>query len=148
MSRNVDQRLPLKPSAYTDMKIRYSGRGRGKRFLPLLSDEDRALVEDRPRTRGECKSEPRPCVRITCRYNLWLNVSRRGTVKFNHPDLEPDEMPAGWSCALDVADRGTNSLLAVGRALNIVRERVRQIEKKALKRLEMSAEYLKAENLR
>ena len=42
----------------------------------------------------------------------------------------------GESCALDVADRGGTTLEDVGAIMNLTRERIRQVEVKALARLE------------
>jgi len=145
MSRAIDLRPPGKQKSFTDGTIKHSRRGKGKRFLPLLSDEDRALVESRPRTRGECEDGPRPCPFVGCRYNAWLDVSRGGAVKFNHPDIAPEDMPAAWSCTLDVADRGPHTLVTVGRFMNLVRERIRQIEFRALKKLGVLAKELRKE---
>lgn len=61
----------------------------------------------RPRTRGDCSSVPRPCPFVSCKWNLYLDVSRFcGNIKLNFPDIEPDEVAPGCSCALDVADGG------------------------------------------
>jgi Sigma-70, region 4 len=49
----------------------------------------------------------------------------------NFPGVEPDEVPADSSCALDVADRGI-TLEEIGGILHVSREAVRQIEKRAL----------------
>jgi hypothetical protein len=78
----------------------------------------------------------RPCPYVGCRYNLFLDVNpRNGTIKFNFPGLEPDEMVT--SCVLDVADEGGTTLEVVGSCFNVTRERIRQIEVKALARLEV-----------
>jgi len=84
-----------------------------------------------PATRGECALVARPCPHIFCRWNLYLDVihSREGAgLKINFPDIEPAEMHPRRSCVLDIADRGPASLELVGAAMNLVRERVRQIE--------------------
>lgn len=72
----------------------------------------------------------RPCVRVSCRYNLYLDVSpATGSLKLNFPDLEPGDME--HSCTLDVADEGGATLEQVAQTMNMVRERVRQIEEEA-----------------
>lgn len=90
---------------------------------------------DRPRTRADCAEVPRPCPFVSCRYSLYLDVNRAGGLKVNFPDLEPDQMPAEWSCALDVADRGGATLDRTAAALNITREGIRLIEVAALDEL-------------
>ncbi len=86
----------------------------------------------RPKTRGECVDGPRPCPFASCRHNLYLDVSAKGTsLKINFPDLEIWEVEE--SCVLDIADRGEATLKVVGAAMNITRERVRQIENVAKK---------------
>ncbi len=88
----------------------------------------------RPQTRAECREGPRPCPFVSCRYHLYLDVSRRtGSIKLNFPDLEVWEMPV--SCALDVAEDGGATLEDVGAIMNVTRERIRQLEVTALERL-------------
>lgn len=85
-----------------------------------------------PRTRAECPTE-RPCPHVGCRHHLFLEVNKTGSVRFNHPDLEVWDLQE--SCALDVAERGGETMEAVGEVLGVTRERVRQIEIAALARL-------------
>jgi len=85
------------------------------------------------KTRGNCAAIPRPCPFATCKYNLLLEVTRTGKIKFLGQAREPDEMPADESCVLDLADNGGHTLETVGRVLGVTRERVRQIEGKGLK---------------
>lgn len=88
----------------------------------------------RPETRADCDLVPRPCPFVACRYHLYLDVSpATGAIKLNFPDLEPDELRE--TCVLDVADAGGESLEHVGELANLTRERIRQIEQKALVRL-------------
>lgn len=109
--------------------------------LELLELEDPIGDIARPRTRGDCAAVVRPCPFISCKHHLYLDVSpRTGAIKLNFPDIDPDEMPAARSCALDVADetrmRGEERTLEeVGVAMNVTRERVRQLETSAIARL-------------
>jgi hypothetical protein len=89
----------------------------------------------KPRFRGECVDGPRPCPYVSCQHHLYLDVSARtGAIKLNFPDLEVWEM--NETCALDVADRGGTTLEDVGAIMNLTRERIRQVEVKALAKLE------------
>jgi hypothetical protein len=89
----------------------------------------------KPRTRSECLDAPRPCPYVSCKHHLFLDVSARtGAIKLNFPDLEVWDM--NESCALDVADRGGTTLEDVGAIMNLTRERIRQVEVKALAKLQ------------
>ena len=90
---------------------------------------------DKPVKREECASGERPCPFVSCKHHLYLDVSARtGAIKLNFPDLEVWEMVE--TCALDVADRGGTTLEEVGAIMNLTRERIRQVEVKALAKLE------------
>lgn len=98
------------------------------------SDE---VVIERPRVRGDCMDAPRPCPWVACKYHLYLDVDpKHGSIKFNFPDLEPWELRE--TCALDVAgppdDPRPRHLVTVGELMNVTRERVRQIEQRAMRR--------------
>ncbi len=89
----------------------------------------------KPRTRAECADGPRPCPYVSCKHHLYIDVSpRTGAIKLNFPDLEVWELSE--SCALDIADRGGTTLEDVGAIMNLTRERIRQVEVKALAKLE------------
>lgn len=91
----------------------------------------------RPATRAECiqgANALRPCPFVACKFHLYLDVSpRTGAIKINFPDLEVHELAE--TCALDVADRGGVTLDEVGAAMNLVRERIRQLETKGIAQL-------------
>jgi hypothetical protein len=90
---------------------------------------------EKPRTRADCADAPRPCPFVSCKHHLFLDVSSRtGAIKLNFPDLEVWEM--NETCALDVADRGGTTLEEVGAIMNLTRERIRQVEVKALAKLD------------
>ena len=92
---------------------------------------------ERPRTRDDCKEGIRPCPWVSCKHHLFLDVNARtGAIKRNFPDLEPDELVE--SCSLDVSDRGGETLENVGEILNLTRERIRQIEVRALAKAQAS----------
>jgi Sigma-70, region 4 len=89
----------------------------------------------KPKHRAECAEGPRPCPFVSCKHHLFIDVSpRTGAIKLNFPDLEVWDL--GESCALDVADRGGTTLEDVGAIMNLTRERIRQVEVKALAKLE------------
>ena len=97
-------------------------------LLPILDDFDR------PRTRGECKEDVRPCPYVSCKHHLYLDVNpETGSIKLNFPDLEVWEMAE--TCSLDVADRGGITLEEVGAILNLTRERIRQVEVRGLAKI-------------
>jgi hypothetical protein len=92
----------------------------------------------RPARRGDCACEPRPCPFVGCRYHLFLDAlpaRERGMpgIKFNFADKEPWELEE--TCALDIADRGGSTLEQVATAMNLTRERVRQIEQVLLSKV-------------
>lgn len=107
--------------------------------LDLFDDAGRPNPESfplkifRPQTRDECANVPRPCLFISCRYNLYLDVSEDGKVRFNFPDREPHEMVA--SCALDLANDGPRTLDIVGALLGMSKERARQLEATGLEKV-------------
>lgn len=89
---------------------------------------------DRPKTRGDCARVARPCPYVACKYSLYLDVSETGSIILNFPHLEPGEMPPHQSCALDLAERGAMTLEDIAVVTNLTRERIRQVELKALVR--------------
>lgn len=87
----------------------------------------------RPWTRGDCVDGPRPCPWVSCMHHLAFDVTPRGGITENFPDVELEDLPD--TCALDVADRGPHTLGEVGERMNITRERARQLEEAALRKL-------------
>lgn len=88
----------------------------------------------RPKTRGDCARVPRPCPFVACKHNLYLDVSETGSIILNFPHLEPGQMVAHQSCSLDLAERGAMTLEDIAVVTNLTRERIRQVELKALVR--------------
>lgn len=114
-------------------------------------DEDPEIMTElerlRPKTRGECSDAPRPCIFVSCKYHLYLDVSpRTGSIHLNFPDKEPLEL--GESCALDMADRGGITLEKLGRFLHLTRERIRQIETACLKKIKKAQNAMEKESER
>ncbi len=132
----------LNPKRNTKRKsISYSKREvekeRARTELTLEQLVDEGISIDRPKTRSECPVQ-RPCPFVGCRYHLYLDITDTGNIKFNFYGIEPWELKT--SCALDVADNNSSgnllSLTDIGRHMGLTRERVRQIEKTALKKLQ------------
>lgn len=85
----------------------------------------------RPKIRADCAQVIRPCPYVGCRYHLYLDVDDHDNVR-----TAPGEpWDRETSCALDVADEGGMELSRVAELLDVTKERVRQIEARALYRL-------------
>ena len=116
---------------------------RRQRALGLVDPELEAVIQEiehtRPRSRSECANGPRPCMFISCKHHLYLDVNPdTGSIKLNFPDKEIWELDE--TCALDVADRGGITLEEVGTIMNLTRERIRQVETRGLLKLRAMAE--------
>jgi hypothetical protein len=111
----------------------------------LGAEAARVVAEyERPRVRGDCLSggcnEGRPCPWVSCRYHLALDVTEAGSLTIRFPDREVWEMTD--TCCLDVAEEGDDlTLERIGGALNVVRERVRQVEDLAMGQLRANSEH-------
>jgi len=106
---------------------------------PELEEIMREIEAARPRTRADCAQAARPCMFISCKHHLYLDVNpSTGSIKLNFPDREVWELDE--TCALDVADRGGITLEEVGTIMNLTRERIRQVETRGLLKLRAMAE--------
>lgn len=114
--------------------IDVNGRRHAHLRLKTIDDSyERGMPYWRPKTRADCAEVERPCLFVACKYNLFFEVVEgTGSVKITYPDRDPDDVPPHDSCALDIADRGGETLERVGELLNVTRERVRQIEERTL----------------
>ena len=86
--------------------------------LPLFEERPSA-----PRQRSDCLpggvNEARPCPWTGCRHNI------------------AEAGPTQATCSLDVADEGGITLEEIGVLMGVTRERVRQIEDKALRKIQV-----------
>lgn len=114
----------------------------------------------RPKTRGECLGGVRPCPWVGCRYHLALD-EHNGTMSSplteqrllfgdsnmaakNWADTLVEGLDSmGDTCALDVADRGAATLQDMGSNVYLTRERIRQIEQVALRKLRKASDILR-----
>ncbi len=114
---------------------------RRRRLMGVVDPEEQQLLSEiesrRPRMRSECANGPRPCMFVSCKHHLYLDVNpETGSVKVNFPDKEVWELEE--TCALDVADRGGITLEEVGAIMNLTRERIRQVESRGLYKLRVA----------
>lgn len=116
---------------------------RRRRLLGDVDPEEQQLIQHiegmRPRTRADCVNGPRPCLFVSCKHNLYLDVNpETGSIKLNFPDKEIWELE--HTCALDVAEKGGITLEEVGAIMNLTRERIRQVETRGLMKLREATE--------
>ena len=116
---------------------------RRRRLLGEMDPEEQSLLQaveaQRPRTRADCVNGPRPCLFVSCKHNLYLDVNpETGSIKLNFPDKEIWELE--HTCALDVAEKGGITLEEVGQIMNLTRERIRQVETRGLLKLREATE--------
>ena len=101
---------------------------------PMDIDSINMIEEQRPIQREECAKAPRPCLYVSCKYHLYLDVNPvTGSIKLNFPDKEVWELDE--TCSLDIADKGGITLEEVGEIMNLTRERIRQVEASVLTKL-------------
>ena len=113
----------------------------GAMEFPL--EEHPAAGFGRPETWGECAELGlgivQPCPYVSCAMHLYLDVNETsGSITVRHPGREVHEIPD--TCALAVAAREALTLEEVGQRTGLVRERVRQIEDRALAELRALAD--------
>jgi hypothetical protein len=116
---------------------------RRRRLTGEVDPDEQELLSSvesmRPRTRADCINGPRPCLFVSCKHNLYLDVNpETGSIKLNFPDKEIWELE--HTCALDVAEKGGITLEEVGEIMNLTRERIRQVETKGLAKLREATE--------
>lgn len=80
----------------------------------------------RPQTRADCKDIPRPCPFVGCRYNITLDITPTGSVRWRQDDNWEQHFDGRDNCALDVAARGPHTLQEIADITGVCRERVRQ----------------------
>lgn len=97
----------------------------------------------RPKTRADCEDVPRPCPYVGCRYNIFLDVTPFGTLRFRQDDNWEGHFDGRDNCALDIAARGPSTLQEIADVTGVCRERVRQELDMALEKIRPS---LKAES--
>lgn len=85
----------------------------------------------------------RPCVRVSCHHNLYLDVSNIGSIVIVRPDIGPDE--AEHSCSLDEAGRGGMSQGDIGNVLNLTRQRAEQMEADVIRRAKLHLRVVREE---
>lgn len=66
---------------------------------------------------------------------MFLDVTAIGSLVLLFGDADPTNMPARYSCVLDIAERGELTLEQIGDIWYMTKERIRQIEGIALRKL-------------
>lgn len=94
---------------------------------------------ERRREYARALNHCRPCIAVSCKYHLAIDVTDHGSLKLNFPDVPIEDMRE--TCALDVADRGGVTLEEVGVHTGVTRERVRQLETVAMRTLRARLKY-------
>ncbi len=111
-----------------------AGKGRPWPNTPAFHRACRKAVlaahAETPWTRVDCAGLPKPCPRTRCRYHFQGDRAR--------PGLTWSTAPTAPGCSLDWLDEhpGEHTLGEIGRVMGVTRERIRQIEARALKHLQ------------
>lgn len=115
-----------------------------ERVIDQLQQE--GVTTERPKTRGECPTK-RPCPFVSCQYHLYLDVTDHGSIKYNFHGRAPWEL--NESCALDIAEEHPDGkpLSHIGKHFGLTRERIRQIEVAALKKIRKEYDLDDLQNL-
>lgn len=116
----------------TAPRSRTTPRDELRRHFEPISDSDSQALTARPRTVADCP-ESGPCPWVACKYHVYLDVTDSGSIKINFPDLEP--LDIAEPCVLRIARSGAITLEDTARHMNLTRERVRQIEVVAIRKL-------------
>ena len=113
---------------------------------PVYKDLIDITSYQKPKNRSECLKLKRPCLFVSCKYHPFLDVNPdTKSIKFNFPGKEVWELKE--TCALDVADKGGVTLEEVGAIMNLTRERIRQVEMRALQKLRQNTAKYNIKNL-
>lgn len=113
---------------------------------PIFRDLIDITSYQKPKSRAECLKMKRPCLFVSCKYHLYLDINpETKSIKFNFPGKEVWELKE--TCALDVADKGGVTLEEVGAIMNLTRERIRQVEMRALQKLRQNSAKYNIKNL-
>lgn len=94
----------------------------------MLKSPDSESLDPRPRTRADCEIGPRPCPWVGCRHHAATDVSAAGTLRLR-------SVPPSATCTLDLAERGGMTLTEIATVFGVSRERIRQIELAAMRRV-------------
>jgi hypothetical protein len=107
-------------------------------------ERDKGTMKTRkPRKRGDCTHE-RPCPFMTCFYHVSCEVSRTGKLTVLHSEEDLPGLP--YTCTLDAAEKGGLTLEQVAEIWGITRERIRQIEAKAIEKLKQRIKFTEFED--
>lgn len=105
-----------------------------RELLAACAETKRTRFVRLPLACGGHENGPRPCPYTTCKFNLDQPLEKRGRPAGSLPTRDESQ-----TCALDVADQGGHTLEEVGAVMGVTRERIRQIEDKAIRKLRVRA---------
>jgi len=98
-------------------------------YKPEEIDVEEVDVEyERPTKRSECPGY-RPCPFVSCKYNLFLDITEEGDIRFNFDGVEPWQMRN--SCALDVAEKGPLKIVDVSAMVNLTKAETEEVLEQA-----------------
>lgn len=150
--------VPRRDRPSAPRKLRPGARPKSLGLRPLTPEETRQLAADervlrragvyarRPKTWADCETVAGPCPWVSCRMNMYLEVDQvTGALKLNFPDKALHELEE--TCALRVAARGSHSLDAVGKLVNLTQERVSQIEESGGRKIKQGLVQLRRAHL-